>query len=259
MIDLRVELQDQYCSGSVAVMQVAVPVTDLNRSPDGPRDRQMIFGEGFEVHGQHESWAYGKTVNTRYVGFVAAASLRLDQSTNHYVRTQWATLYHAPDFKTADCLTIPRGALLHVTGENGKFWQTPDGFVPKQQVTDEHGSDPAAVALGFVGTPYLWGGNSSSGIDCSGLMQAAYLACGMTCQGDSDLMEAHLVGETPTKPVRNQLYFWNGHVAMTISETELVHANANAMAVTVEGIDDAIHRIEAGGDGPVTRRLKIPI
>ncbi len=137
-------------------------------------------------------------------------------------------------------------------------------FVPAQHLRplDEPDSDPAAVAQRFTGTPYHWGGNSGFGIDCSGLVQAACLACGVACPGDSDQQEARLGQPLPggTQPERNDLLFWKGHVALVVSDSALIHANAHHMAVTCEDIDTALARIEKQGDGLVTshKRLTMP-
>ena len=83
-------------------------------------------------------------------------------------------------------------------------------------------TDPVAVAELFLGTPYLWGGNSRAGIDCSGLVQAALLACGIACPGDSDLQAAirrHARLSRSSRSARGDLIFWKGHVAMVADPT----------------------------------------
>jgi cell wall-associated NlpC family hydrolase len=119
-------------------------------------------------------------------------------------------------------------------------------------------TDPVAVLKRFIGTPYVWAGNTGFGIDCSGLVQAALLACGQPCPGDSDLQEQALgrplaAGE-PLE--RGDLIFWKGHVAMAVDEATLIHANAHAMAVAYEGAATAIARIEAQGGGQTTSRRR---
>jgi cell wall-associated NlpC family hydrolase len=118
--------------------------------------------------------------------------------------------------------------------------------------------DPVTVAQLFFGTPYLWGGNSAFGIDCSGLVQAALLACGIACPGDSDLQAA--LGNTvpdDAPMLRGDLIFWKGHVAMVVDDQTLIHANAHHMAVAYEPIDAAIARIKAQGGGTVTGRRRL--
>ena len=119
-------------------------------------------------------------------------------------------------------------------------------------------NDLAAVAELFLGTPYLWGGNSRLGLDCSGLIQAACLACGVPCPGDSG-DQSRDVGDAldPADPLRRgDLVFWNGHVGMMVNQTLMIHANAHHMATVFEPLEDATARIEAAGDGPVTARRR---
>ena len=178
-----------------------------------------------------------------------------------------------PDFKAyEDILDLSFGSLLSVTGQEGRWSEValrlvenPDKglgfFVPTCHLrsVQELESDPVKVAELFLGTPYLWGGNSAFGIDCSGLIQVACEACDIRCPGDSDMQEAEL-GRllTEDEPLqRGDLLFWKGHVAMVVDSERLIHANAHHMAVAYEGINDAIARIERQGDGPVTSRKRL--
>jgi cell wall-associated NlpC family hydrolase len=137
-----------------------------------------------------------------------------------------------------------------VTDHIGAFLGTADGlFAPLRHLRaiGDWESDAASVAERFLGTPYLWGGNSRSGIDCSGLVQAALLACGRACPGDSDLQHAAVGSPVADgeRVRRGDLYFWRGHVAMALDHTHLIHANAHYMAVTIESAREVRRRIEA--------------
>ncbi|WP_236626181.1 C40 family peptidase [Actibacterium mucosum] len=154
------------------------------------------------------------------------------------------------------------GSRMRVVSADGNFFETHDGrYIPKPHLRPLNApfADPVTVAQMFFGVPYLWGGNSAMGIDCSGLVQAALVAAGIDCPGDSGPQENAL--GTPlalgSKPQRGDLLFWKGHVAIAVDHDTLIHANAHHMAVAYERIPDAIQRIESQGDGPVTAHKRL--
>jgi cell wall-associated NlpC family hydrolase len=122
-------------------------------------------------------------------------------------------------------------------------------------------SDFVAVAERFLRTPYLWGGKSSLGLDCSGLVQLALGACGIACPRDTDMQEKALGSALAPPPDlaqlrRGDLVFWKGHVAIVRDAATFVHANGHAMAVTFEPIAPAIERIRSEiGEVTSVRRL----
>jgi cell wall-associated NlpC family hydrolase len=123
-------------------------------------------------------------------------------------------------------------------------------------------TDFVTVAERFLGTPYLWGGKTSLGADCSGLLQLALDACGVPCPRDSDMQEQALGGALAHPHAleqlrRGDLLFWKGHVAIVRDEATLVHANAHHMAVAVEATAAAIARIRAA-DSEVTSVRRLP-
>ncbi len=235
--------------------RIVVPVADLLSRPSGPRDRQLLFGEDVTILGQDASCAYIRAEKDGYHGFIAPHALGAPCQPTHRISAAATHIYSEPDLKSPDRMWLSFGSRITVTGESGKFVETAEGFVPVQHVapSDRLETEPVSVAEIFLGTPYLWAGNSRAGIDCSGLVQAAWLACGLPCPGDSDLQMSALGQALPesTPPQRNDLFFWKGHVAVACDEDTLIHANAGYMAVVFEPVAEALARIGAQGDGPL--------
>jgi hypothetical protein len=246
----------RYVAGDAA--RVSVPLVDLDRAPSGPRDRQLLLGEGVTVIDRHEGWAFLQAAKDGYCGYVPETALGAARAATHRVIAPATHLYPQPKVQANELCALSCGSLLTVTGTTERFAETPDGFVPFQHLraVDDPLPDPVAVATLFLGTPYLWGGNSRAGIDCSGLVQAALLACGIACPGDSDL-QAQSVGRAllPDElPVPGDLIFWQGHVAMVADAGRIIHATAYRMAVIVEDMAAAVARIAGLGLPVLARR-----
>lgn len=237
------------------------PLVDLMNAPEGHRDRQLLFGDTVGVYETHEGWAFVRSDKDGYVGYVPRSSLASSPEATHRVSAAATHVYEQANFKSRDRMRLSHGCQLHGMGVENGYLRIADGYVPLVHCSaiEEFAADPVSVAKTFLDTPYLWGGNSRFGIDCSGLIQAAFLACGIPCPGDSDLQEESLGYELPTDVAleRNDLLFWKGHVAMIVDEDRLIHANAHHMAVTFENIESAIERIEKQGDGPIIKRKRV--
>ena len=243
-------------------MSVVAQDAFLLAAAHGARDRQLLHGDGFhvlEVAGGH---AFGVSAKDGYVGYVPEAALGAAPEPTHAVAARRTHLYPEPGFKGPPVAALSFGARLGVRPD-GRWaetaWRGERAFAPATHLRPLGApmADPAAVALLFLGAPYLWAGNGSDGLDCSGLVQAALSACGIPCPGDSDQQEARVGRPLPDgePPRRGDLIFWRGHVAMALDAERIVHANAHAMAVAIEGIAEAVARIEAQGDGrPTSRR-----
>lgn len=239
---------------------ITVPLTDLQRAPGGPRDRQLLLGESVTVLRVKDGWAEVTATRDGYHGYLSEAVLSTVIPT-HRISARATHLYSEPDFKTPERLNLSHGARLNVISTGVRFAETPQGHVPLVHLSPlaRLENDPVAVAELYLGTPYLWGGNSVFGVDCSGLVQAGCLTCGIPCPGDSGPQEADLGEPLPdSAPLkRGDLMFWKGHVAWVADPETLLHANAHHMAVAYEPIHDAIARIQAQGDGPVTSRKRL--
>ncbi|WP_209506945.1 MULTISPECIES: C40 family peptidase [unclassified Ruegeria] len=241
--------------------RVSKPVVDLLRVPDGPRDRQLLLGDTVHVAENNDGWSRIVAEKDGYAGWLETDHLSEDMPATHWINAPATHAYVAPEIKSRDLVSLSFGSKIHATAETDRFVQTELGFVPKVHTAaiTEKPHDPVAVAELFLGTPYLWGGNSRFGIDCSGLVQAALLACGIPCPGDSGDQEqalgAVLSAESPAQ--RGDLLFWKGHVAWVSGDNMILHANASHMAVVYEPMDRATQRIQDQGDGPVTARKRL--
>jgi cell wall-associated NlpC family hydrolase len=239
---------------------VAVSVADLLKAPDGPRDRQLLYGAKVRVLEDHEGWSFVQA-SDGYVGYVASAALDANAAApTHRIIACATHAYERPDFKSPDRLSLPFGAAVAVGRIEDRYAETPLGYIPVVHLGPiaHCFSDPVEVARLHLGTPYLWGGNSAFGLDCSGLVQASLLACGIPCPGDSDMQSAE-VGEPIAKdePLqRGDLIFWKGHVAMMTGPDRMIHANATHMAVVEEDFAEACARIAAKGDGAIIARRR---
>ncbi len=247
---------ERYLEGWPAM--VAAPVVDLRAAPDGPRDRQLLLGAIVTVFEDLDGWSFVQG-GDGYVGYVQSDRLATVTPPSHFVATAATHAYAEEDFKSPDLHGLPFGARVKVLDERRKFFETNVGFVPKSHLRalDRPFTDPATVAQLHFGAPYLWGGNSTRGIDCSGLVAAALLACAIPCPADSDMQQADLGAPFEGAYQRGDLLFWKGHVGMMVDDTTLIHANAHHMATAYEPVERAILRIEAQGDGPVVARKRL--
>ncbi|MGX9356289.1 C40 family peptidase [Roseobacteraceae bacterium S113] len=243
---------------------------DILDAPSGQRDRQLLLGETFNVLDTKDNYHFGYAQSDGYVGWVSTVFLKPGAPRTHRVAVSRSIGIDTRDVKKpGNPWVLPLGAQIRVSRFEGDWamahlrtphvgvskWVRRDHLVPLDHVE----SDPVGVAGRLVGTPYLWGGNSAFGIDCSGLVQIACRACDIACPGDSDQQAAQL-GETmpeQTPLQRGDLLFWKGHVAWVSDPNTILHANAHAMAVSFEDARQAIQRIDAAGDGPVTRHARL--
>jgi cell wall-associated NlpC family hydrolase len=248
--------------------EVAEPQAPLRHapSPDALLDTEALKGERVIVYETtDEGWARGRLETDGCVGYLPAGALcPPGPALTHKVAALRTLVFPGPSIKLPPVEALPLGAKVAVARIDGSFAITASGsHVPARHLAplDAMERDFVAVAERFLGAPYLWGGKTSLGLDCSGLVQVALAACGIASPRDSHLQEQAL-GEplasstNISKLRRGDLLFWKGHVAIVRDETTLIHANAYHMEVAIEPIADAIARIRAAGsDMTSVRRL----
>jgi cell wall-associated NlpC family hydrolase len=229
---------------------------------------EALKGERVTIYDIGEQgWAWGQLAGDGYVGFVPASALRASgPPATHKVTALRTFVFPGPSIKLPPMETLSFGCQLVIARTDERFAVTASGgHVPVLHLApmETMETDFVAVAERFLGTPYLWGGKSSLGLDCSGLVQLALAACGIPCPRDTDMQEQAL-GSALARPHeleqlrRGDLVFWKGHVAIVRDEATLVHANASRhMAVAVEAAAPAIARIRAAGS-EVTSVRRLP-
>lgn len=240
---------ERYVDGVAA--RCIVPAAGVHRAPapDAMQVTQMLWGESAQVFERANGWAWVQLSRDRYVGYVREDALTADVLTDtHKVSVPLTHVYPAPDIKTQPAIAIPMNAILHATGITGAFLTLAGGgHVYAYHAMGKTPEDFVAVAEQFLHTPYLWGGRSVFGIDCSGLVQSSLQACGIEAPRDSDMQENEL-GEPVSGPLqRGDLVFWKGHVGIMRDASTLLHANGHHMMVVSEPYSLAVERSLAKG------------
>ena len=252
MTDRRVTPDPALVDGT-APAQVAASHTDVLARPNGPRDRQLLHGDPVTVLGQQGDHSYIRSDKDGYIGFVATHHLGPRSTPTHVLIAPAGHAYETASFKSPETAYLSLGARLSARGETPDYIETELGHVPKVQVTAlPHTAPPTETAKKLVGAPYLWGGNTHAGIDCSGLIQIALLTAGTACPGDSDLQQNAFPAIDADDRQSGDLVFWKGHVGLLLDANTIIHANAFHMAVATEPLDQAIARIAKKEFGAVT-------
>ena len=226
-------------------------------APDAPLLTEALKGERVTIYDMNgEGWAWGQLAADNYVGWLPANALApAGAPPTHKVTALRTFAFPGPSIKLPPLEALPLGARLGIVRVADRLAVTRSGgYVPSPHLAplDVDEPDFVAVAERFLGVPYLWGGKTAFGLDCSGLVQVALTAAGMSCPRDSDMQEQALGAPTGTAAdfadvQRGDLIFWKGHVAIVRDAATLIHANAFHMAVAIEPIADAVARIRAAG------------
>ena len=223
-------------------------------SHEALQDDELLFGEPFTVYESKDGWAWGQSGDDGYVGYVHTVVCGDATVPTHRVIAMATPLLAAPDIRSAARDLLPFNARVKAVDRAKGFVRiAPGGFVFEGHLAriDAVAADWVATAERFLGAPYVWGGKTHAGIDCSGLVQTALAGAGIACPRDTDQQEAALGQDCPfLSRKRGDLVFWNGHVGIMLDATRLLHANAYHMQVEIEPVEDAIARI-APVSGPV--------
>jgi cell wall-associated NlpC family hydrolase len=243
-------------------MRIIAASAPLRRSPqaDAPLETEALFGESVTVYDESEGWAWTQLERDQYVGYLPSAMVGAPSAPTHRVAALRTHAYPGPAIKLPPRMALSLGAQLTIVGREGDFAVSQDSlYLWSRHLAEVGACEPDAVAIAelFLETPYLWGGRTSEGVDCSGLVQTALMAAGVASPRDSDMQEATL-GEPiaiddPSAPLgRGDLIFWKGHVGIMRDSLTLLHANGWHMKTVNEPLAQARERIAAHGGGQVT-------
>lgn len=273
----RPDLADQRLIGTVeaakfvvgTVMQVIDPLVDIRRlpRPDAPVDSQALYGEMVLLFEDLEGFGWAQLQTDNYVGYIAMNALTAHISPpTHTVAAPRTFLYPGADMKFPVTKSLSIGSRITVISDaetrGTRYLKLASGeFIVANhaRAVSDHASDPVTVALRLLETPYLWGGRSAFGIDCSGIVQLAHALCGTALPRDSDMLmdfAGRQIGEgADHEPLqRGDLVFWKGHVALMQNDHIVLHASGHAMAVISEPYLSARERIKAMYGLPVSYR-----
>ncbi|PLP59552.1 peptidase P60 [Mesorhizobium loti] len=249
--------------------RIATSVVDLRRAPrpDSGIDTQFLSGDHVLVFDEADGWAWVQGERDGYVGYVLVTELHTGTvAPTHIVSVPRTFVYPGPDLRFPRSGQLSMGSTVVVTG-TAETRGTHYAVLPSDETIiaghlrpiGEHAADYVSVAETLLGTPYLWGGASGFGIDCSGLVQLSMRMAGRDVLRDTDMQVSSLgklldIGADYSGLQRGDLVFWKGHVAVMTDSGMMIHANGHTMTVAREGLKDAVARIGYLYGGPTAFR-----
>ena len=275
VVPARPEIADSRLRGRVEAerfvdgqaRRVAIPSAPLRREPHAETglDTEAVMGDPVTLYEEKDGFAFVQLGRDGYVGYLPEGVLApADPAPTHRVTAVRTFLYPVADMKRPNRGHLSLGACFTAEDREGDFLRLKTGgyvFAPHAAEPDSHAADFAGTAERLVGVPYLWGGRTSLGIDCSGLVQLALIMAGIPCPRDADQQERAL-GEARSTGLddlrRGDLVFWKGHVGIMLDAHRLLHANGHHMSVVVEPLQQAVARIAAKSFGAVTSVRRLP-
>lgn len=262
MTDKRTTLT--YIHPDPQTMQVMLPSVFVCDGPgyEARAVSELVYGELFTVHDTRDDWAYGQCQHDDYVGFVPLHALSDDvMETTLTVSALRTPVFREADFKSPVECMLGFGSRVNAMDEAGDYIAMSTGWLYRPHVTPRQDA-LHDFATRFIGTPYVWGGRSGFGTDCSGLVQQGLMAMGLPCPRDSDMQQAalgqpvqsfHREDFIATHP--GDLLFFPGHVAIVTTDDHVIHADAHHMAVVREPVADVVSRKLKDGETGLLRRL----
>lgn len=276
----RADLAAEHLRGKVTATRFAAAVTHqvvrdgvsltFSPQPGARQESQLLYGELFDVYDRQGGWCWGQNRADGYVGYVAADALSANvHEPTHRVASQSLHLYPGPDMKRPAVGTVSLGAAVRVVDIEGGFAQIANGeWLFAKHLVDLNFTnvDLVGTALKFLGTPYLWGGRSARGLDCSALLQLALCMAGEQAPRDSDLLERSVGVEVPIADGHDfvhiqdgDMVFFPGHCGLFVHGWRFLHANAFDMEVSLHSFSDVIDRADADGAGVTSIRRFEPV
>ncbi|MCB5201610.1 NlpC/P60 family protein [Neorhizobium sp. T786] len=257
----RPDLADQRLEGRIAAERfvtgepanIALPVAALRAEPDMDRgiDTELLFGESVRVFERANGWAWVQADLDGYVGYLPEDQLGAPENVTHVIRAPRTFVYPSPELRRPAVAALSMGSRIRAVGEaetrGTRYLTMADGSAVIAghclPVGEAIGEDYVAVAARFLETPYLWGGRSGFGIDCSALVQLSLMMVGRTFPRDSDMQSAMGTEISREELQRGDLVFWKGHVGLMEDQEMLLHANGHTMTVARENFEAAVQRI----------------